>query len=291
MTWTKLPLKPLKLAFTISLASLGLMPVQASRLPLILVQHPPLYLKQNAYSNPSTQSQGTPSPTVPRGTSARDLTFEQPPPGQGAPAPGTTDPGGSRGCLSVVQKPLTALVPVTKEAGNQELRWGLTTKEHPTFWFYVPYESKSIRSAKFSLRDRATKTVYETTITLTGTPGVISISLPSTAPGLEINQWYRSYLFVDISCPDGLLNKDDAGAWVKREVLAPILKNELDQAKTPVQQAMFYAKHGFWYEAVTTVAQLHRTNSQDDEWTMLLQSVGLNAIASSPIVKCCTLEQ
>ena len=291
MTWTKLPLNPNKLAFAISFTLLGFTPVQAQpRLPLILVQHPPLNSKGDSNSDEPTQGQGTPRGAVPAGTYARgDLTFEQPPPDQGAPR--GTKPGGERGCPSVAQKPLTALVPVTKEADGTQLRWGLTTKELPTFWFYVPYELKSIRSAKFSLRNQAKQTVYETPVTLTGAPGVISISLPSTAPPLEINKWYQSYLFIDISCePNAPLEKDSAQGWVKREALAPALKSELDNATTPQQRAMLYAKHGVWYEVVMTLAELSRTDPKDAEWTKLLQSVGLDAIASEPIVNCCKPE-
>jgi len=182
-------------------------------------------------------------------------------------------------------------VPVTNEADGTQLRWGLTTKEHPTFWFYVPYELKSIRSAKFSLRNQAKQTVYETPVTLTGAPGVISISLPSTAPPLEINKWYQSYLFIDISCePNAPLEKDSAQGWVKREALAPALKSELDNATTPQQRAMLYAKHGVWYEVMMTLAELSRTDPKEAEWTKLLQSVGLDAIASEPIVNCCKPE-
>jgi hypothetical protein len=291
MTWTKLPLNLNKLAFAISFALLGFTPVQAQpRLPLILVQHPPLNSKGDSNSDELTQDQGTPRGTKPGGTYARgDLTFEQPPPDQGAPR--GTKPGGERGCPSVAQKPLTALVPVTKEADGTQLHWGLTTKERPTFWFYVPYELKSIRSAKFSLRNQAKQTVYETPVTLTGAPGVISISLPSTAPPLEINNWYQSYLFIDISCePNAPLEKDSAQGWVKREALAPALKSELDNATTPQQRAMLYAKHGVWYEVVMTLAELSRTDPKDAEWTKLLQSVGLDAIASEPIVNCCKPE-
>jgi len=315
MTWTKLPLEPLKLAWAINFALVSFTPVQAqSAKPLILVQPPPLNLKGDSSSKESTQGQGTPTGSVPAGTYARE-DLPLPPPDRGAPAlrrggaargdsifeqlsPGQVTPSrrgglplGDRSCRLVIQEPLTALMPVTEEADGTQLRWGLTTKEHPTFWFYVPYESKSIRSAKFSLRNQAKQTVYETPITLTGTPGVISISLPSTAPPLEINEWYQSYLFVDISCaPDAPLEKDYAQGWVKRQELTPALKSELDQATTPRQRAILYAKDGIWYEAVTTLAEVRRTDSKDDAWTKLLQSVGLDAIASEPIVNCCTPE-
>ena len=268
MTWIKLPLKPLKLAIISFFASLGFLP-----LPIKTQFVNPVVLGQSPTSNPTGKS-----------------LFEEPPPDQGAPR--GTKFAGSRGCPLAVQKQLTALVPVTKAADGAQLRWGLTTKEHPTFFFYVPYESKSIHSGKFSLRNQENQTLYETSVTLTGTPGVISVSLPATAPLLEVNKWYQSYLFIDISCaPNAPLEKDSAEAWVKREALAPGLKNELEKAKTPMHQAISYAKHGVWYETLMTLAESYRTNSKDQEWTKLLQSVGLDvAIASEPIVNCCKLE-
>jgi Domain of Unknown Function (DUF928) len=199
--------------------------------------------------------------------------FIQPPSRQGTPK-GTVPAGSRRGCPQT-QKPLTALVPVTQFSDNTQLRWGLTTQNHPTFWFYVPYESKSVKTAKFSLRDRTNRALYETNVTLTGTPGVISVSLPSTAPQLENNQWYRLYLFINISCaPNTPYQKDFAEAWVKREVLTSALSSEIEKATT-LQKANLYAKNSIWYDAITTVAELRRQNPKDAEWNNLLQSGGL----------------
>ncbi|BDA70121.1 hypothetical protein CAL7716_042870 [Calothrix sp. PCC 7716] len=201
------------------------------------------------------------------------INFIKPPPRQGTPK-GTVPAGSRRGCPQT-QKPLTALVPVTKFSDNTELRWGLTTQDHPTFWFYVPYESKSVQTAKFSLRDRTNRTLYETNITLTGTPGVINVSLPSEAPRLENNQWYRLYLFINISCaPNTPYQKDFAEAWVKRETLTPALSSELEKASIQ-QKANIYAKNGIWFDAITTVAEERRQNSNDKQWNNLLQSAGL----------------
>ncbi|RUT10223.1 hypothetical protein DSM106972_007180 [Dulcicalothrix desertica PCC 7102] len=201
------------------------------------------------------------------------INFIQPPPRQGTPK-GTVPAGSRRGCPQT-QKPLTALVPVTKFSDNTELRWGLTTQDHPTFWFYIPYESKSVQTAKFSLRDRTNSTLYETDIKLTGTPGVINVSLPKEAPLLSNNQWYRLYLFINISCaPNTPYQKDFAEAWITRETLAPALSSELEKA-TIQQKANIYAKNGIWYDAITTVAEIRRQNPQDKKWDNLLKSAGL----------------
>lgn len=214
---------------------------------------------------------------------SRRVSFIQPPPRQGTPK--GTVPAGSRGCPQLAAKPLTAIVPVTKQADGTQLNWALTTEDHPTFWFYVPYESQLIRTAKFSLRDRTNQTLYETTVTLNKTPGVISVSLPTTAPRLENNQWYRLYLFTNISCqPNTPLEKDFAEAWVKREALTPILLNELEKATT-LEKAILYAQNGIWSEAIATVAELRRTNPKDTQWNSLLQSGGFQNFADEPILE------
>lgn len=53
---------------------------------------------------------------------------------------------------------LTALVPaveknLTEGGGKATYVWGKTTAEYPTFWFYVPYSSTSLRSVEFVLQE------------------------------------------------------------------------------------------------------------------------------------------
>ncbi|MBD1929957.1 DUF928 domain-containing protein [Trichocoleus sp. FACHB-90] len=264
MTWTKLPFKQIKkLTFVISFAFVSFTPVQAQLAEQVILVH-------RSPSRPSTE-----------------LLFEQPPPpGQGAPS--GTKPGGSRNACPVGQNSVTPLVPVTQQPPDKELRWGYTTEAHPTFWFYMPYDSQSIKSSKFSLRNRSGETVYETDLKVTGLPGVISISLPSTAPPLEIGNWYQTYLFVDVYCiATAPLQKDSAQAWVKREQPNATLKTQLESA-TPQQRAILYVKYGFLYDALGTLAELRITNPMNDDWAQLLRFVGLEAIAPEPIVNCCT---
>lgn len=278
----KFRLQWLKLTFTISLVIIPSPHIKAiENTPswFSLTQNPPTDQNQNSkpkdtfVTPPSRQS--TPKETV----SAGSRVFK-PPSRQGTPK--GTVPAGSRGCPQAARNPLTALVPVTKYPDETELRWGLTTQDHPTFWFYVPYQTQSIRAAKFLLRDRANRTIYQTSVTLTKTPGIVSFSLPATAPPLKNNQWYRLSLLIDVSCITNPDSQEVAQAWVKRETLTPVLLSQLDKATT-LQKAILYAQNGIWFEALTTTAQLHRSNSQDTQWYILLQSAGLETFADEPI--------
>lgn len=207
----------------------------------------------------------------------RDFVYFRQPQRQGTPQ-GTRPAGSRNGCIVAEEIPLTALVPVTKKADGRELRWGLTTKEYPKFWFYVPYELKTINKAKFSLRDRQNHTIYETQLQLTDAPGVIGVSLPPSTPSLEVGKWYQYYLFIDVNCTDYRFSrKQVARGWVKREAMASGFQNQLDRV-SPRQRGLFYAKNGIWYDAMASFAELKHASEINSEWMQMLEFVGLGKI-------------
>ncbi len=222
--------------------------------------------------------------TPPNQKPPKSVYFRQPE-RQGTPQ--GTRPAGSRNGCSVGEMPLTALVPIAKKTDDRQLRWGLTTKEHPTFWFYVPDELKSIKNAKFSLRDRQKQTIYETQLQLTDAPGVISVSLPPSAPSLEVGEWYKYYLFVDANCDsNGFLQKELATAWVKREAISKGYQTQLERI-SPLQRGLFYAQNGIWYDAMASFAEVKDAPGRNLEWVQMLELVGLGKIANVPVVDCC----
>lgn len=211
----------------------------------------------------------------------KNVYFKQP---QRQGTPQGTRPAGSRNACFVAaeEMPLTAIVPVTKRTEGRQLRWGLTTKEHPTFLFYVPHKLKSIKNAKFSLRNRQNQTIYETQLQLNDAPGVISVSLPPNTTSLEINKWYQYYLFVDTNCASNKSCKAVAQAWVKRENI----QAQLDRI-SPRQRGLLYAKSGIWYDAMASFAKLKYAGGKNSEWVQMLESVGLGKIAKERVIDCC----
>ncbi|MEH2084321.1 MAG: DUF928 domain-containing protein [Nostoc sp.] len=251
----KLGFRQLKIAFAISLVSPYLMLVQA---------------------------QPVKSEILPSGI------FNAPPPPDDINAPGNRVGGGKRGCESMdkqlatsKQKQLTALVPVY-QFPNAELVFGLTTTSHPTFWFYVPYHVATV-SAEFVLQNEAGETIYQSPISLSGTPGVVRFSLPSTTSPLEIGKRYRWYFntYCNLQQSPVFVN-----GWVKRVEQNSVLKSQLETA-TPKQRVALYATNGIWYDSLTALAELHRLDPKHSNWASMLQAVGLNSIASEPIVNCC----
>ncbi|MEH2045467.1 DUF928 domain-containing protein [Nostoc sp.] len=214
--------------------------------------------------------------------------FNAPPPPDDINAPGNRVGGGKRGCESMdkqlatsKKKQLTALVPVY-QLPNAELVFGLTTTSHPTFWFYIPDDVTTV-SAEFVLQNEAGETIYQSPVSLSGTPGVVSFSLPSTASSLEIGKRYHWYFntYCNLQQSPVFVN-----GWIKRVEQNPIFKSQLETA-TPKQRVALYATNGIWYDSLTASAELRRLDQKRTDWAAMLQAVGLNNIASEPIVNCC----
>jgi hypothetical protein len=232
-----------------------------------------------------------PSPTL-KQQSKTTLTFKTPPPPPNIGAPSQRQAGGRRGCMDVnventqpKNKVLTALAP---EYPSSQLVFGLTTQTRPTFWFYVPLKSDSVY-AKLVLEDGNNQTIHK--IPLTETPGIVSVSLPSTSSELKIHKRYRWYF--NIYCKQDNQFLTSVEGDVQLLALAPNVQKELDKA-TPQQRVNIYAANGIWYEALTTLANLRRISPQDtklaSKWASLLESVGLQNLATEPIINCCQLQ-
>ncbi len=203
---------------------------------------------------------------------------------QGTPQ-GTTPAGSRNNCPIAEKTPLTALVPLTKKPDGKELRWGLTTSSNPTFWFYVPHQLKSINNPKFSLRNRQNQTIYEKELQLAQTPGLISISLPANALSLKVGEWYQYYLFMDIDCNSNGTRKEFAQAWVKREAIPSGFAAQLERI-SPRQRGLFYAKNGFWYDAMASFAKLKYAFATNPELAQMLKLTGLSE-SHIPATGCC----
>lgn len=191
---------------------------------------------------------------------------------------------GTRGDCLAKEIPLTALVPTSN--------LGLTVNEYPTFWFYVPYEPNEA-SGEFSLQDEQNNDAYRTLFILPGTPGIVSISLPSTKAPLEIGKKYRWHF--KIYCPFQASSESSTPAfvqgWVQRVSLNNInltLENQLKPGNINLKRMALYAENGIWHETLTGLAELRRTSPRDltldDDWADLLRAVSLEKLFQEPIV-------
>ncbi|MEA5621210.1 DUF928 domain-containing protein [Cronbergia sp. UHCC 0137] len=201
----------------------------------------------------------------------------KPPIGRNDPNPVTTG-GATRGssCLKENTK-IIPLVPVNK--------LGLSVNSHPTFHVYLP--SSSVKTAEFVIRNDADPEIfYQTTVTLPNQAGIVSLSLPTDLPPLKLDTTYHWFFTVVCDSQDSSKNPFIEG-WVQRikpdsSLSATIAKADLRK------QTTIYAEAGIWYDALTNLVQLRRTEPNNLKlkmnWQQLLDSVGLNDIVSEPLI-------
>jgi hypothetical protein len=221
------------------------------------------------------------------------VTFE---PRRDQPAPTVTIGGGRRNngnCSQIEQAsaqpaqslPLDQLLTPLLPSPFSNLQ--LTVSAHPTFLVYVPQTSATV--VEFTLLttkdNNKEEGIYQTTVKLTGTPGIVRISLPTSAPELEIGKDYK--WLVTMACQaDGPTVSDPFTEGLVRRIQPDSSLSQLDQAK-PLDRVALYAKSGFWYEASANLAALRQAQPNDPEvasaWQELLQGAGLGAIANAPL--------
>lgn len=267
-----------------------------STIALILsttIQHPAQVTAQT--QQPATTKQrAQPSGGVPHGTSRPIFVLPKTPTGL-SPISGRRAGMASRDDCPAVPTALTALVPLlpaVQKADKQTdklmigIVGGLTTSERPTFWFYVPYtqDLPNVRS-EFILQNSMGKDVYRNAIALPPKPGVIAIPLPNTVTSLEVGKTY--HWFFKVHCQQTASTPVYVEGEIQRVNLDSRVMQQLVVAD-PRQKILIYATEGIWFDALTMLAQIRLSNSNDtsvkEDWQSLLQSVNLGHIATAPLV-------
>lgn len=200
----------------------------------------------------------------------------------GVGSPGRREPGGTRGGVCpTTEKQIAALVPMNN--------FGATTKNYPTFWFYMPkMESKSqLPDIEFVLLDEENTEIYKTTITTTGKPGAIAISLPEErAQSLKEDRVYHWY-FSLVCNPQDRAADIYIDGWVRRIEPDSTMASKLQQATLKEKYEIFKSKK-VWYDALATLGELIRQYPNDElltaEWKNLLKEVELEKLAQEPII-------
>ena len=245
----------------------------------------------------TTAQAQTKTPTqTPSASRLKQVTFE---PRKDQPAPTVTVGGGRRydgKCLPEGQasgqstteaKSLDQLLTPLLPSPFTDLQ--LTVSAHPTFLVYVPQTSaKAVELTLFARdKDKGEKPIYQTSVNLSGTPGIVSITLPATAPDLEMGKDYK--WIVALTCQAGGPTLEDpfVEALIRR-IQPDSALTQLAQAK-PLDRVALYAKSGSWYDALANLAELRKAQPNNTEvasaWKELMQGAGLDAIANAPLMK------
>ncbi|KYC43103.1 hypothetical protein WA1_13455 [Scytonema hofmannii PCC 7110] len=209
-------------------------------------------------------------------------------PDNGAPI-GRRRGGTSRNDCPALNIPVTALVPGKEKLDDfQDSASFLasTISKHPTFWVYIPELPNNTRNGEFLLQDEAGEDIYRTFLTLPPTAAVISISLPSSPSySLKIGKKYHWYFKIYCGKQEAKARYFYVDAWIERVALTPELDLKLKVAKS--QKYLTYFDHNIWYDALTNLGELLRTNSQNKnlktDWLKFLKSIDLQDIAQEPV--------
>ncbi|MBW4478756.1 MAG: DUF928 domain-containing protein [Tolypothrix brevis GSE-NOS-MK-07-07A] len=163
----------------------------------------------------------------------------------------------------------------------------LTTAAYPSFFVYVP--QNSAQALEFVLQDNTSnRELYKTTLKPNKESGIVRVNFPNNGnlPSLQNGKEY-AWTF-SIVCNTQSRDKDiEVTGSIQRIQADPNLAIQLQKAQ-PRERAALYATSGIWQDTLTTVADLRRTNPNDlavkADWEDLLKSVGLEKIASSPLL-------
>ncbi len=200
-------------------------------------------------------------------TAGKAITFR--PPGDDAPTASTGGASRDGGSCVANNGEFTPIVPKTN--------FGLTVAAHPTVYAYIP--QTTAKKAFFSIEDENTNHLYQTTLNLPAKPGVIGIKIPESATALKTLKNYKWSLVM--ICGEYLEpDSPSVNAWIRR----------VEQPELPVSEKSVskLASNGIWYDAISELAQLRNAQPENSQltqsWTELLQSVGLEKIATKPLI-------
>ncbi len=206
-------------------------------------------------------------------------TFE--PPGSGKPD--DTAGGASRGGGQCPDA--TGATSPTNMRLKPVIQSGLTVAERPTFFVYVP--PTSAEKALFVLKDETEDYFYQKTISIPRTAGIVSVKLPEDAPAIKIGKTYQWSLIM--MCGQAIKpDSPTVQGQIQRVEPNAELMRQLNQS-SPQERAALYWKNGILYDTLSCLAEQRQAQPNDSSlvalWEKLLKSVGLEAIATKPLLQ------
>ena len=158
--------------------------------------------------------------------------------------------------------------------------YGLTLKERPTFWVYLP--KTSAQQIILSVREEGAKPHWQQSINLTNESGIIGIKLAEDAPVLEVG---KNYQWAVVLVCENRPNPNDpvVTSWIKRIDKSSVDSSQI--ASSELKKAANYAEKGIWYDALDIlITEKSSIDNWQNVWSEYLQSGGLTEIANEPII-------
>jgi Domain of Unknown Function (DUF928) len=198
-------------------------------------------------------------------------------------SPRSTTGAASRGVCAIAtannQPSTTRVIPLIPATDGE-----LTTSAHPTILVQNP--DPTPQQAELSLWDENNNGIYQTTLSLPGKAGIVSIKLPDSSPELVVGKRYKWSLA--LICDPRQRDRDVVvEGWMQRTELSSTTMQQLSGV-SDLDRVRIYAENRIWYDTLATMAELVKMHPNDStilgRWETLLQSVGLKEVAQAPLV-------
>lgn len=174
---------------------------------------------------------------------------------------------------------LIALVPEDRVASTNSIS--------PSLFFYIPQTTEP-KTIEFVLRNEADELVYEDFLTTNG-KGIIEVNIPSRVNASLLDKEQNYHWYLSLICNPQQRSRDlVVEGWMRHKPIDFATSEKLSNAANLVEKAKIYQQQGFWYDALATLAERRAISGDNSavaiKWTNLLQSVGLEELASEPVI-------
>ena len=213
------------------------------------------------------KSRPSPSPQAQTNQPSSSFPFKSTftPPGDGRPK--KTKGAGARDGLRCSQEGpvIRAMMPPSG--------YGLTLQAQPQI--VMDFGGETVPSVLLAFKDEQGLTLGRNIITVDSTQPVQSLALPPLSSPLTVGKNYQWSLLV--SC-DGMINPSHPifSGWVQRVANTPDVTDTLQQQPT-LKQIDWFARHGYWYDAIAALNQGLEQNAEDPQlqkiWSDMLDFI------------------
>ncbi|MEB3293398.1 MAG: DUF928 domain-containing protein [Synechococcales bacterium] len=201
------------------------------------------------------------------------------------------------------EKTLTAIVPapqVGESLDRNSLPVDYSSRDYPTVWMHVPATTPGTAAhltVQQATGDKTRRQIYSTPLILSGQSGFIGVQLPRSLPAMQVGQRYLWQLRLPCGNPNKPETHPVIGGWIERVDPQQLAQQQgkptefLQQlAIAPTTEIpLLYAELGIWQDVLTGLAELRLNNPTDrqitQDWQDLLSQTGMEALASSPVLK------
>jgi Domain of Unknown Function (DUF928) len=169
---------------------------------------------------------------------------------------------------------------------------GLTAKEAPILLFHVDNRDRTISPKTISLEielhsvddQYEEELLYNNRISVPTVeiPAIIGFRIPEIVYlQLKLEQFYQWSIAINCGKDTGDISRDSdyIGGFIYPTQLDAQLAAEIAKSK-PIEQAAIYAANGIWYQAIDILAQLRKSDPNNQklaaDWENLLRSAGFD---------------